>query len=1219
MRRSSTLDEGGYEEGMEVALYPSFAPGTAPPLAQTARDAVGEAWQSLHEAAAKVAAENSFDYRQDDEACGFAGDGVALETTADAFSSDSELKKDAHSALVGKCLGRCGEMLGGKLLEVLTLRSQPTGKGDCKALFPLPSSRSVLCNLGVELGVTEMEWMQCVVLSLNSTWGGDLEGPATMSKSQKLCLQGLVRDVKRFCEMDAFLESVDWSDFFRVRSIDYKGDEVKVARSFTWKNISPALPREIGRVPLSEVCTLGSRHYVLNFDTYLKPFSEWSHTRPPKVMVSDEHWGEVCQGLLDCGICTLLDETEVFDTGQGPLLNGLFGVSKDDWTGDGTEIFRLIMNLIPLNSLCRPMAGDVDTLPSWAGMSPFFLQPSQQLLVSSEDVKCFFYTLAVPRCWVKFLAFNKAVPDCVLPSNLKGHTVYLASQVLPMGFLNSVSLAQHVHRNLVLASGAEDEAREVNPPECEHRKDRVIPTSTTTWRVYLDNYDLLEKVEATQMVETTGTTAPGVLALRQEYEKWEVPRNEKKSVVRSSKCEVQGATVDGMRGLAYPRESKIGKYFSLAWSLCAQEGATQKQWQVVCGGLVYFSMFRRPLLGGLNSVWSHIESYNQDRVRWKVTPTECRLELLRFLGLLPLARLDFRLDVCPLVTCSDASTTGGGLCVSRALTPFGKVVAQGALRGEFPENRAGSAIVTVGLFDGLGALRVAADLLGVQVLGHVSVEKEPTARRVVEAHYPNTITVDLVENVDHEEIQKWATRFSQCCAVVLGAGPPCQGVSGLNADRKGALKDGRSCLFAHVPRIRDLLKKTFVWCPVFTLMESVASMDTADREIMSKAVGMTPVSCNAGTLTWCQRPRLYWVDWELDGAYLEDPGDGTPVRVVLKGYQELSQVLRSGWLKVEPGQAFPTFTASRPQSRPGRKPAGLRTCNAEELQRWQQDKHRFPPYQYKKEHCLVNRANQLRVPDVSERELMMGFPLHYTAPCAAKGHRKGEEYNDQRLTLLGNSWSVPVVAWLLGQLLGRLGIIKMATPQTILDSLAPGGHELTQGRLVRLPLNAPRGDTQEGMSDLSFKISNLVSIKGEDIMISTPSSQMVRYQRLRASVPSTSWKWRIVTGWKWTGSREHINALELRAILTSLRWRIEHQLHVGKRYVHLTDSLVCLHCLSRGRSSSRQLRRTLSRINALVLASNSQPVWGYIHTDQNPADKPSRWGRRVKTKFRNAK
>lgn len=61
---------------------------------------------------------------------------------------------------------------------------------------------------------------------------------------------------------------------------------------------------------------------------------------------------------------------------------------------DGHEIFRLIMNLIPLNHICRPFTGDVDTLPSWGSMSPFFLQPHENLLVSSEDVKCFFYTMS---------------------------------------------------------------------------------------------------------------------------------------------------------------------------------------------------------------------------------------------------------------------------------------------------------------------------------------------------------------------------------------------------------------------------------------------------------------------------------------------------------------------------------------------------------------------------------------------------------------------------------------------------------------------------------------------------------------------------------------------------------------------------------------------------------------------------------------------------------
>jgi hypothetical protein len=171
---------------------------------------------------------------------------------------------------------------------------------------------------------------------------------------------------------------------------------------------------------------------------------------------------------------------------------------------------------------------------------------------------------------------------------------------------------------------------------------------------------------------------------------------------------------------------------------------------------------------------------------------------------------------------------------------------------------------------------------------------------------------------------------------------------------------------------------------------------------------------------------------------------------------------------------------------------------------------------------------------------------------------------------------------------------------------------------MRPPLNPSKGEGEASPYVLARQLGNLISIKGEDILLTTPSSQLVKYHRLRASVPSSLWRWRIVSGWKWTLGKEHINALELRAILTTLRWRIEHQHQVSLRFIHLTDSLVCLHCLTRGRSSSRRLRRTMSRINVLILAANLHPAWGYVHTDQNPADKPSRWHRRVKTKFRNA-
>ena len=110
---------------------------------------------------------------------------------------------------------------------------------------------------------------------------------------------------------------------------------------------------------------------------------------------------------------------------------------------------------------------------------------------------------------------------------------------------------------------------------------------------------------------------------------------------------------------------------------------------------------------------------------------------------------------------------------------------------------------------------------------------------------------------------EWSLRFSQCSLVIVGAGPPCQGVSGLNSDRRGALKDARSSLFVHVSRVRRLVQSQFPWAAVHVLMESVSSMDEEDRKVMSEDFGELPVHIDAGSLTWCNRPRLYWTTWEL--------------------------------------------------------------------------------------------------------------------------------------------------------------------------------------------------------------------------------------------------------------------------------------------------------------------------------------------------------------------
>eukprot|EP00438_Fugacium_kawagutii_P025257 Skav212859 [mRNA] locus=scaffold786:278107:283976:+ [translate_table: standard] len=900
----------------------------------------------------------------------------------------AEPKKKVAASLHGCTLGQVGTFLLHQLLEVLPLRSKTTGTRNSSALFPVPTSRAVLVGVIGDVGDEVLCWLVCMCMALNSVWGEQLHCDRPPNEGQVLCLKRLAEEAKRFCEMDVKVEELDWKEFFTVRSVDYRGEEVKVARRFRWSNIRSALPKE------------------------------------------DE-----------------VDER-------------------------GYDVYRLIMNLIPLNQLCRPMSGDVDTLPSWSMMTPFFLQPGENLLVSSEDVKCFFYTLQVPSCWVKYLAFNKPVPREALPTDAEPGTYYLASRVLPMGFLNSVSLAQHVHRNLVSWSSSESSG--ANLPHQELRKDQPYTVSNPAWRVYLDNYDLLERVQATGMVELEGQVAPAALSLRHEYERWNVPRNVKKSVQRSSHCEMQGAYVDGVAGFACPRGSKLAKYLFLAFMLALSPTATQKEWQVVCGGLVYFAMFRRPLLGCLNKVWSHIESYNTTR-RWRLpVPELCKLEVLRFLALLPLGCLDFRLDMDPLITCSDASTTGGGLCASTKLSQLGAIVAQGELRGERPETHTGEAVLSIGLFDGVAALRVALELQGVTVLGHVSVEPHVPAQRVVEYNWPGTLHVERVEEVDYEMVLSWSLRFSQATVVVLGAGPPCQGVSGLNSDRRGALLDQRSSLFSHVSRIRSLVQQAFSWCVVHSLMESVSSMDQKDRDIMSADFGCPPIQCDAGHMTWCRRPRLYWLSWPLQptsGASCTMTSDGIE-EWHLESSQQVSEMLSPGWHKVNPEEPFPTFTTSRPSVKPGRKPAGIRQCTDDEIARWQEDQHRFPPYQYRDINCVANRLHHLRVPNVNERELMLGFPLNYTAPCLPKGERKGNAWSDCRLTLLGNSWSVPVVAWLVNQLLSLLGLCPQMTPDEIMQAISPGKSTTVQGRLTRLPLVKVQPREKDPL-ELARKLGNL--------------------------------------------------------------------------------------------------------------------------------------------------
>ena len=527
----------------------------------------------------------------------------------------------------------------------------------------------------------------------------------------------------------------------------------------------------------------------------------------------------------------------------------------------------------------------------------------------------------------------------------------------------------------------------------------------------------------------------------------------------------------------------------------------------------------------------------------------------------------------------------------------------------------GPRILSIGLFDGIGCLRVALDLLGCDVIGHVCVEKDAAGRRVVEHHFPDSLHYDDIAEVTEEDVQRWALRYGQASLILIGAGPPCQGVSGLNSQRKGALRDERSSLFVHVKRLRELVQRCFPWGQVHCLMESVASMDERDKSIMSESFGDQPWEIDAGTLCWCSRPRLYWLSWEINDA--ADDVEINDRRVILTGHQPWATSVEAGWTKVDEERPFPTFTTARPRATRGHRPAGLDACDKETITRWEGDLHRFPPYQYLPRNCVTNRRSEYRLPNIREREYMMGLPVGYTQVCMPKSLRKSTDCVDKRLTLVGNAWAVPVVAWLLGQLVGPRGAGPSLSPAEVLSRLTLEGNPYLQSRLMRPPLQTDQRASTGTETGLVQRLGRLVSTKGSDLMLTAAQDEIQSYQRLRHTVNAKMWRWKVVSGWRWRSPGEHINSLELRAILACLRWRTEHLGEHGCRILHLTDSLVCLHSLSRGRTSSRRLRRTLCRINSLLLAHNLGALWGYVHTDLNPADKPSRWS--VKTKFKHAK
>ena len=98
----------------------------------------------------------------------------------------------------------------------------------------------------------------------------------------------------------------------------------------------------------------------------------------------------------------------------------------------------------------------------------------------------------------------------------------------------------------------------------------------------------------------------------------------------------------------------------------------------------------------------------------------------------------------------------------------------------------------------------------------------------------------------------------------------------------------------------------------------------------------------------------------------------------------------------------------------------------EERQAWTRAKFATAPYRFQRANRFLRANGTLAVPSVRERERLLGFRTDHTLPAlssSAAKHDRAAEFAE-RASQCGNSMSCYAVAWLLGQLAFRLGMLK---------------------------------------------------------------------------------------------------------------------------------------------------------------------------------------------------
>ena len=288
------------------------------------------------------------------------------------------------------------------------------------------------------------------------------------------------------------------------------------------------------------------------------------------------------------------------------------------------------------------------------------------------------------------------------------------------------------------------------------------------------------------------------------------------------------------------------------------------------------------------------------------------------------------------------------------------------------------------LFDGMGCGRIALERAGIPVARYYASEIDKYAISVMQANYPDTIQLGDIRGINPATLPK--------IDLIIG-GSPCQGFS--TAGKGKGFDDPRSALFFEYVRLLGFLQAEYY------LLENVR-MKENDRDIISYLMGVEPTRINSALVSAQNRVRDYWTNI---------PGVSQPLDrnilladIIESGVtdREKAHCLDRSYYKAgSPGDVEYYFTRARRQLifskvrlRYGSKHLGFCAFDGKSptitANRWEMN------------NFLADVTGYRKLTPI-ECERLQTVPDDYTAGVS----------NTQRYKMLGNGWTVDVIAHIL--------------------------------------------------------------------------------------------------------------------------------------------------------------------------------------------------------------